>query len=344
MRKVAFITGITGQDGSYLAERLIEDGYLVHGLIRRNSSSDISQRINELIKNPSLTLHYGDLHDFGNLMQIMSKIKPSHVFNLAAQSHVKVSFESSIYTADINALGTLRLLEAIRCNNLNETRFYQASTSELYGKVHEIPQRVDTPFHPRSPYGVSKLFAHWITKNYRESYDMFASSGILFNHESPRRGETFVTRKITLYFARLAHGLIDKPLELGNLNAFRDWGHAKDYVDAMIKIINAKKPKDYVVSMDEQHSVKEFCEKAASFFGIDLSWKGSDINEEGWCLKTNRQLIKVNADFYRPAEVDSLIGDSSVIRKELNWSPKYSFDGLVEDMCKSDFELIKRNS
>jgi len=340
--KTALITGITGQDGSYLAEFLLEKGYQVHGIIRRNSTSDCTDRINSFLGNPYITLHYGDLTDFSNLTSIIQETRPDEIYNLAAQSHVKVSFSNALYTADVDALGVTRLLEALRVlGMINTTKFYQASTSEMYGKVQSIPQRENTPFHPRSPYGVAKLYAHWITKNYREAYNLFACNGILFNHESPRRGENFVTRKITKSLSEIKNGKRDAPLELGNMDAKRDWGHAKDYVEAMWLMLQQENPDDYVVSMGEQHSVREFVNIACEHIGFDIEWSGSGIDEVAKIKGTDEVLVRVNPDFYRPTEVDSLVGDSTFTKKTLGWKPKYSFADLVKEMCDSDMEAIK---
>lgn len=340
--KKALITGISGQDGSYLAELLLEKGYEVHGLIRRNSS---------FVDHPNLRnvkgrvgLHYGDLTDSTNLRNLIGKIQPDEIYNLAAQSHVMVSFELPEYTADVDALGALRILDTIRDLGLQKKiRFYQASTSELFGKVQETPQTERTPFYPRSPYGCSKLFAHWITTNYRESYGIFACAGILFNHESPRRGEGFVTRKITRALTsikRTGKGI----LELGNLDAKRDWGHAKDYVEAMWRMLQQDQPQDYVISMNETHSVREFIEIAASHLDMKIQWVGEGIDEVGLDLYTGREIIKINPAFYRPAEVDLLLGDSTRARSELGWAPSYTFESLVKDMIDSDLKLAEFES
>ena len=340
--KIALITGITGQDGSYLAELLLEKNYTVWGIIRR--ASDINtHRIEHLYSNKNLILKYGDMTDSPNLLHILYKIKESHpnidrleIYNLAAMSHVKVSFEMPEYTANADGIGVLRLLEAIRSSGLiNKTRFYQASTSELYGLVQEVPQKESTPFYPRSPYGVAKLYGFWITKNYRESYNMFASNGILFNHESPRRGPTFVTRKITRGLNMILKGERDN-LVLGNLDAKRDWGHAKDYVEGMWRILQADKPDDYILSTNEFHSVREFVEKAFKLKGLNIKWKGSGIDEVGYDETTGKELIFVSEKYFRPAEVEELIGDSTKVRTELGWVPEYSFDSLVEEMVKQD--------
>ncbi len=340
--KIAFITGITGQDGSYLAELLIEKGYVIHGLIRRSSLINTT-RIDHIFENKNLKLHYGDMTDGSCLTNCLATIKSNYpdmerleIYNLAAQSHVKVSFEMPEYTADTDGFGTLKLLEAIRSNKLeNITRFYQASTSELYGKVVEVPQTEKTPFYPRSPYGVAKLYAHWITKNYREAYNMFTCSGVLFNHESPRRAHNFVTRKITIGLGKIVRGESDK-LVLGNLDAKRDWGHSKDYVYGMWLILQNDKPEDYVLSTNEFHSVREFVEKAFALRGFDIAWKGDGIDEIGYDKNTGRELIFVSEKYFRPAEVEELLGDSTKARNELGWIPKISFDELVKEMVDND--------
>jgi GDPmannose 4,6-dehydratase len=340
--KIAFITGITGQDGSYLAELLLEKGYIIHGLIRRASLINTT-RIEHIFENKNLKLHYGDMTDGSCLTNCLATIKSNYpdmerleIYNLAAQSHVKVSFEMPEYTADTDGFGTLKLLEAIRSNKLeNITRFYQASTSELYGKVVEVPQTEKTPFYPRSPYGVAKLYAHWITKNYREAYNMFACSGVLFNHESPRRAHNFVTRKITIGLGKIVRGESDK-LVLGNLDAKRDWGHSKDYVYGMWLILQNDKSEDYVLSTNEFHSVREFVEKAFALRGFDIAWKGSGIDEIGYDKNTGRELIFVSEKYFRPAEVEELLGDSTKARTELEWIPKISFDELVKEMVDND--------
>ena len=337
--KTALITGITGQDGSYLAELLLEKNYKVHGLIRRNSTSDGTDRINHLLKLPTITLHYGDMTDFACLATLVKDIQPDEIYNLAAQSHVKVSFSNSLYTADANGLGTLRLLETIRLLGLEKTtKFYQAATSEMYGQVQSIPQREDTPFYPRSPYGVAKLYAHWITKNYRESYGIHASSGILFNHESPRRGETFVTRKITKTLAEIRNGKRIIPLELGNLDAKRDWGHAKDYVEAMWLMLQQEEPEDFVIATGQQHTVREFVDAAFDYMGYSIEWVGEGLKEVAKDYGTGEVLVKINPEFYRPAEVDSLVGDCTKAKEKLGWKHNYSFTQLVEEMCKYDLE------
>ena len=341
--KTALITGITGQDGSYLAELLLEKNYRVHGLIRRNSTSDGTDRINHLLKLPTITLHYGDMTDFACLASLVKEVKPDEIYNLAAQSHVKVSFSNSLYTADANGLGTLRLLETIRILGLENTvRYYQAATSEMYGQVQSIPQREDTPLYPRSPYGVAKLYAHWITKNYRESYGIHASSGILFNHESPRRGETFVTRKITKALAEIRYSKKTTPLELGNLDAKRDWGHAKDYVEAMWLMTQQENPDDYVIATGQQHTVREFVEASCDYMGYNLEWVGEGLKEIGRERGTGEVLVQVNPDFYRPAEVESLVGDCTKAKEKLGWKHNYSFTELVEEMCKYDLENARK--
>ena len=328
--KVALITGISGQDGSYLAELLLKKGYEVHGIIRRASQIN-TQRIDLIYDR--IKLHYGDLTDSTNLVRIIQQVRPDEIYNLGAQSHVKVSFEIPEYTGQVDALGTLRILEAVRLLGMeNKTRIYQASTSEMFGKVQEIPQKETTPFYPRSPYGVAKLYGYWIVKNYRESYGLHASSGILFNHESPRRGETFVTRKITRGLSRISVGQQDI-LYLGNLNAKRDWGHAKDFVEAMWLMLQQDEPDDYVIATGEQYSVREFVEEAASYFGMQITWRGDGLNEIGYNVFTGNEVIKVNPKYFRPAEVETLLGDASKAKEKLGWEPKISFEQLVEDMC-----------
>lgn len=334
--KKAFITGITGQDGSYLAEFLLEKGYEVHGLIRR-SSTENTERIEHLIREPKkITLHYGDMTDAGSLTRLLYRIQPDEVYNLAAQSHVKISFDMPKFTADVNATGTLMLLESIREVN-PEIKFYQASSSELFGKVREIPQNENTPFYPRSPYAVSKLYAYWITVNYRESYNLFACNGILFNHESPRRGKNFVTRKITTGIADILKGKIDC-LYLGNLDAKRDWGYAGDYVEAIWLILQQDEPDDYVVATGETHTVREFCELAFRHVGINLAWQGEGLNETGVDKDTGRVLVRVSSEFFRPAEVDLLLGDPTKAKTKLGWKPRVSFEGLVAMMVESDLQ------
>lgn len=340
MKHIALITGITGQDGSFLAEFLLEKGYEVHGTIRR-SSVDYRERIANLEGTPNFHLHYADLGDSMSIMQIIGKIRPTEVYNLAAQSHVQVSFDAPEFTADVDATGVLRVLEAVRQSGLTETcKVYQASTSELYGKVEEVPQNENTPFHPYSPYAVAKLYGYWIVKEYREAYNMFCCSGILFNHESERRGETFVTRKITLAAARIAQGKQDK-LYLGNLSSLRDWGYAKDYVECMWLILQNKTPEDFVIATGEQHSVREFCQLAFHYAGIELEFRGEGLEEKGIDKATGRVLIEVSEDFYRPTDVVNLWGDPTKARKELGWNPmKTSFEELVSIMMKHDMEKV----
>ena len=329
MSKVALITGITGQDGSYLAELLLEKGYEVHGIVRRASLIN-THRIDHIYE--KIKLHYGDLTDAMSVTNLIKDIEPDEIYNLGAQSHVKVSFEIPEYTAQVDGLGTLRVLEAVRLLGMEmTTRVYQASTSELYGEVQETPQTETTPFYPRSPYGVAKLYGYWIVKNYRESYGIHASSGILFNHESPRRGETFVTRKITRGLSRISVGE-QECLYLGNLNAKRDWGHAKDYVEAMWLMLQQDKPDDYVIATGEQYSVKDFVDKAAPFFGFNIEWMGEGELEFGYDWNTKRKVIAVDKKYFRPAEVESLLGDASKAKRKLGWEPKISFDQLIEDM------------
>ena len=335
--KTALITGITGQDGSYLAELLLNKGYNVHGIKRRSSLMN-TDRIDHLLFDKSISdrfhLHYGDLTDSSNLIRIIQQTQPDEIYNLAAQSHVQVSFETPEYTANSDAMGVLRILEAIRILGLEKkTKFYQASTSELYGKVQEIPQKETTPFYPRSPYGVAKVYGYWIVKNYRESYGLHASSGILFNHESPRRGETFVTRKITRGFKAMSEGK-QTVLKLGNLNALRDWGHAKDYVEAMWLMLQQDEPDDFVIATGKQYSVREFVEKTAPYFGMDIEWQFTeDGNEVG--VDKNSGLVRVIVDskYFRPSEVETLLGDATKAKEKLGWEPKISFKQLVEDMC-----------
>ena len=328
--KVALITGITGQDGSYLAELLLEKGYEVHGIIRRSSLIN-THRIDHLYQN--VKLHYGDLTDSTNIVRVIQKVQPDEIYNLGAQSHVKVSFEMPEYTADVDGVGTLRILEAVRLLGMEDrVRIYQASTSELYGLVQETPQSETTPFYPRSPYGVAKLYGYWITKNYREAYGMYACTGILFNHESPRRGETFVTRKITQGLSKISVGMQDV-LELGNLNAKRDWGHAKDFVEAMWLMLQQDEPEDYVIATGVQYSVREFVEEAAPYFGMKIVWEGEGLDEVGIDKNTGRVVIKVNPKYFRPAEVETLLGDATKAKEKLGWEPKTSFKQLVEDMC-----------
>ena len=336
----ALITGITGQDGSYLAEFLLEKGYDVHGIVRR-SSVDFRERIAHLEGKERFHLHYGDLSDSMGLIGIISKVQPDEIYNLAAQSHVQVSFDSPEYTADVDAVGVLRILEAVRLLGLKDkTRIYQASTSELYGRVEEVPQNENTPFHPYSPYAVAKQYGFWIVKEYREAYNMFCANGILFNHESERRGETFVTRKITLAASRIAQKKQDK-LILGNLSSLRDWGYAKDYVECMWLILQNDKPDDYVIATGEQHSVREFCLEAFKYVGIDLEFVGEGIDEKGIDKKTGKVLIEVSPDFYRPTDVVNLLGDPSKAKKDLGWNPtKTSFKELVKLMVESDMKKV----
>jgi GDPmannose 4,6-dehydratase len=332
MNKTALITGITGQDGSYLAELLLSKGYMVHGIIRRSSSIN-TERIDHLYNNPNLKLHYGDVTDSLTLMNVLKKYNPDEVYNLAAQSHVRVSFETPEYTAMVDGLGTLKLLESIRLLNMDKTcRLYQASTSEMFGLVQEIPQKETTPFYPRSPYGVAKVYAYWITKNYRESYGMYACSGILFNHESPRRGFNFVTKKITNALRDIQTGKQDC-LYLGNLTALRDWGHAKDFVEAMWLMLQQDAPDDFVIATGEQYSVKQFVEKCAPYFNMEIQWQGQGLDEIGIDIKTGKTVVRVDDKYFRPAEVQSLLGDASKARTKLGWTPNYTFDMLVHEMC-----------
>ena len=324
----ALITGITGQDGSYLAELLLEKGYEVHGIVRRSSMIN-TDRIDHIYSR--INLHYGDMTDSGNIISLVQKIKPTEVYNLAAMSHVKVSFEMPEYTGEVDALGTLRLLDAIRLLD-HECRYYQASTSELYGLVQEVPQTETTPFYPRSPYGVAKLYAYWITRNYREAYGIHASNGILFNHESQRRGETFVTRKITMGLSRISTG-IQQELVLGNLDAKRDWGHAKDYVRGMWMITQHEKADDFVLATGKMYSVREFVEYAAEYFGFSIQWRGEGLKETGYCPTMGRDIIRVSEKYYRPTEVEQLLGDATKAKEVLGWEPELSFKDLVEDMC-----------
>lgn len=342
--KKALITGITGQDGSYLTEFLLEKGYEVYGIIRRSSSFN-TKRIDHIFKDPHikenrLHLIYGDLLDAGNINDIIRKIMPDEVYNLAAQSHVRVSFDIPEYTSDVTALGTVRLLEAIK-NFCPKARFYQAASSEMFGKVKENPQKETTPFYPRSPYGCAKVFAYWITKNYRESYNLFSCSGILFNHESERRGKTFVTRKITRGLARIKLG-IDEKLYLGNLDAKRDWGHAKDYIKAMWLMLQQEVPEDYVIATGKTHTVREFVEKASIKLGFNLGWKGEGINEKGIDKNTGKVIIEIDEKYFRPAEVDILLGDPTKAKENLNWIPIVNFDELISQMVKSDLEKERK--
>lgn len=349
--KIALITGITGQDGSYLAEFLIEKGYEVHGVLRRSSSFN-TQRIEHLYldewvrdmhEKRLVNLHWGDMTDSSSLVRIINEIKPDEIYNLAAQSHVKVSFDVPEFTADTDAMGVLRLLEAVRICGLDKTcRIYQASTSELYGKVQEVPQSEKTPFYPRSPYSVAKLYGFWIMKNYRESYGMYCCNGILFNHESERRGETFVTRKITLAAARIAQGYQNK-LYLGNLNSLRDWGYAKDYVECMWLIMQQQEPDDFVIATGEYHTVREFCSLAFKEVGIELKWEGSGVNERGIDVKSGKSIVEVDPKYFRPAEVDQLLGDPTKAKQTLGWNPrKTSFEQLVKIMVAHDMEKVHK--
>ena len=349
-KNIALITGITGQDGSYLAEFLLEKGYEVHGIIRRSSSFNtgriehlyLDEWVRDMKRKRLINLHYGDMTDSSSLIRIIQEVQPTEIYNLAAQSHVKVSFDVPEYTAETDATGTLRLLEAVRILKMEKrTRIYQASTSELYGKVQEVPQSETTPFYPRSPYAVAKLYGFWITKNYRESYGMYAVNGILFNHESERRGETFVTRKITLAAARIVNGLQDK-LYLGNLNALRDWGYARDYVECMWLIMQQETPEDYVIATGEYHTVREFTTLAFERAGITLRWEGEDIDEKGIDVATGKVLVEVDPKFFRPAEVEQLLGDPTKAKEKLGWNPrKTSFQDLINIMVDSDMQLIK---
>ena len=345
--KKALITGITGQDGSYLAEFLLKQGYEVHGL-KRPSSLFNTKRIDHLYEDPHvenrrLILHYGDLSDAGSLLHVVQTIKPDEIYNLAAQSHVKISFEEPEYTANIDALGALRLLEAIRvCGLERQTRFYQASTSELYGLVQEVPQRETTPFYPRSPYAVAKLYAYWITVNYREAYGIYACNGILFNHESPVRGETFVTRKITRGLARIHAGL-ERTLYLGNLDALRDWGHARDYVELQWKMLQQDEPRDYVIATGQQHSVKDFVNLTAGMLGMELRWEGKGLDEKALDRDGN-VVVAVDPAYFRPTEVENLLGDPSKAARELGWAPKTKFEDLVKEMIDADRESAERDA
>ena len=356
MRKIALITGITGQDGAYLAEFLLSKDYVVHGIKRRSSIFN-TQRIDHLYKDPfesedNFFLHYGDLTDSTSIIRLIKEISPDEIYNLAAMSHVKVSFEIPEYVADVDAVGTLRILEAVRILGLeNKTRIYQASTSELFGKVQEIPQSEKTPFYPRSPYGVAKMYAYWITVNYREAYNMFACNGILFNHESPLRGETFVTRKITRAVSEIALGIKDK-FYLGNLDAKRDWGHAKDYVKVMWKILQYKNPEDWVIATGETRSIREFVVEAFSCIGVEIEFRGSGVNEKAFVkkvhnndynIKLGQEVLNIEEKYFRPTEVDLLIGDSTKAQSKLGWKPDNNFKQLVSEMVHSDLELMKKN-
>lgn len=356
--KTALVTGVTGQDGSYLAELLLQKGYEVHGIKRRASSFN-TERVDHIYQDPhsdsrNFVLHYGDLTDGSNLTRIVQEVQPDEIYNLAAQSHVAVSFESPEYTADVDALGPLRLLEAIRLLGLaHKTRFYQASTSELYGLAQEIPQKESTPFYPRSPYAVAKLYAYWITVNYRESYRIYACNGILFNHESARRGETFVTRKITRGLANVAHGL-ESRLYLGNLDALRDWGHAKDYVRMQWMMLQQDEPRDYVIATGQQHTVRQFVERAAGRLGITLEWRGRGVEEVGVvaaisggdapALKLGTSIVSVDPRYFRPAEVEALLGDASEARKRLGWVPEIGLDEMIDEMVAEDLERARRHT
>lgn len=348
-RNIALITGITGQDGSYLAEFLLQKGYEVHGIIRRSSSFN-THRIEHLYGNPfshkesrMMHLHYGDLTDSSSLVKIISEVRPTEIYNLAAQSHVKISFDLAEYTAEVDAVGTLRILDAVKtCRFEHRVKFYQASTSEMFGRVQEVPQTESTPFYPRSPYGAAKVYAYWIVVNYRESYNMYACNGILFNHESPRRGENFVTRKITRGVAKILLGQLDC-IELGNLDAKRDWGHARDYVEAMWLMLQHDQPEDFVISTGEQHSVREFVDLAFAEIGVKIEWRGSGREEVGVDKATGTVRIKINDRYYRPAEVESLLGDCSKAKRLLKWSPKVTFTELVKEMVDADVKLMKRH-
>lgn len=340
--KKALVTGVTGQDGSFLADFLLEKGYEVHGLVRR-TSTEYKERIDHLMDNESFILHYGDMTDSMSLVRIVAMVQPDEIYNLAAQSHVQVSFDVPEYTADSDAIGTLRVLEAVRIAGLEKTcRIYQASTSELYGKVEDVPQKETTPFHPYSPYAVAKQYAFWITKEYREAYGMFSVNGILFNHESERRGETFVTRKITLAAARIAQGLQDK-LYLGNLSSLRDWGYAKDYVECMWLMLQHDVPEDFVIATGDQHSVREFATLAFHYAGIEIEWQGKDLEEVGIDKATGKTLVVVSPEFFRPTDVVNLWGDPTKARTKLGWNPtKTSFEELVELMVRHDLEYVKK--
>jgi GDPmannose 4,6-dehydratase len=342
--KKALITGITGQDGSYLAELLLEKGYEVHGIIRRASTFN-TERIDHLyqdphVKNVRLFLHYGDLSDSSNISRIIEKTQPDEIYHLGAQSHVRVSFDIPEYTGDVVGLGTVRILDAIRESGI-KTRFYQASSSEMFGMVQEVPQKETTPFYPRSPYACAKVYAYWITKNYRESYGLFACNGILFNHESPRRGETFVTRKVTRGLSRIVCGLEEK-LYLGNIDAKRDWGYAKDYVEGMWRMLQQEQPDDYVLATGETHTVREFIEETTKILGMDLVWEGKGVDEKGRDSKTGKIIIEIDPKYFRPAEVDLLIGDPSKAKEKLGWEPKTKFHDLVKLMAESDLAIAKK--
>ncbi|MEH6550526.1 MAG: GDP-mannose 4,6-dehydratase [Pseudomonadales bacterium] len=358
-KKVALITGVTGQDGSYLAELLLEKGYEVHGIKRRSSSFN-TQRVDHIYQDPHIEsqhfyLHYGDLTDTSNLVRLMQQVQPDEVYNLGAQSHVAVSFESPEYTADVDGLGTLRLLEAIRLLGMQDkTRFYQASTSELYGKVMEIPQKETTPFYPRSPYAVAKMYAYWITINYRESYGMYACNGILFNHESPRRGETFVTRKVTRALCNIAQGL-EKGLYMGNIDALRDWGHARDYVYMQWLMLQQETAEDFVIATGEQYTVRQFIEFSAAEIGVTIEWRGEGVNEQGYvaslanseatpALNVGQKLVSIDPRYFRPAEVETLLGDPSMAAEKLGWKPTTTLREMVNEMMQSDMVLAKQDA
>ena len=346
MRKIAFITGITGQDGSYLAEFLLNKGYTVHGMCRRSSSFNrerLTTFYNYHDQKGKLILHYGDMTDSSSILKILKIVKPDEIYHLAAQSHVKISFEIPEYTANADALGTLRILEGIKnLDMINQVRFYNASTSELYGLVQEVPQTEKTPFYPRSPYGIAKLYSHWITINFREAYGMFACNGILFNHESERRGENFVSKKITQQVAKIKLGL-DDTLELGNLDAKRDWGYAKEYAEAMWLMLQQKEPEDFIIATGENHTVREFVEKAFQRVSINIVWKGNGVNEKGIDKKTGKVIVRVNPRYFRPAEVDELLGDPSYAKKKLGWKSKTGFDELVNIMVDYDLKRLSKN-
>ena len=351
MKKVALITGITGQDGYFLAEFLIEKGYEVHGILRRSSSFNtgriehlyFDEWVRDMHKQRTINLHYGDMTDSSSLVRIIQTVKPDEIYNLAAQSHVKVSFDVPEFTAETDAVGTLRLLEAVRILGLEKsTRIYQASTSELFGLVQEVPQKETTPFYPRSPYGVAKLYGYWITKNYRESYGMYAVNGILFNHESERRGETFVTRKITLAVARIAQGMQEK-LYMGNIDSLRDWGYARDYVECMWMILQHPVPEDFVIATGEMHTVREFCTLAFAQAGIEIRWEGTGVDEKGIDVATNRVLVEIDPKYFRPSEVEQLLGDPTKARTLLGWNPtKTSFPELIRIMVEHDMRFVKK--
>lgn len=338
--KIALITGITGQDGSYLAELLLEKGYVVHGIIRRASVFN-TERIDHLIDKENFILHHGDVTDSSNINKLMSTIQPDEVYNLAAQSHVQVSFEVPEYTAQVDAMGTLRILDALR-NYCPKARFYQASTSELYGKVQEIPQTENTPFYPRSPYGVAKIYGFWIVKNFREAYNLYACNGILFNHESERRGKTFVTRKITIGLAEIAQG-VRQTLALGNLDSKRDWGYAKEYVEAMWLMLQQDEPEDFVIATGKTYTVRDFIERAAKHVGFDIAWEGTGVDEIGIDKNTGKKIIEINPKYFRPTEVDLLIGDATKAHNQLGWKAKVEIDELVQIMMENDMEMV-RNS